>query len=327
MRASQPARTAESGTRVHFAGATQAGRVRAINQDSVFVDQLASGVLAVVADGMGGHNTGEVASQKAVTIISRELAASRAHPPLAIAKAVQAANLDIYDYARAHPEHQGMGTTLTTVLIDDQVGLVGHIGDSRAYLIRDGTIRQLTQDHSWVADRVRQGILTEDEAKRHRWRNVITNALGALPEIKLDIAHFEVRSGDRLLLCSDGISMLLSDAQLLEVVSHHPPEDAVARLMQLANDRGSPDNLSAIVLYVEQVEVRPKPYALPSKHDTPASVALRGTLSGIRQIEEAYPAQDWLSKLRRQAWYPYRYWLAACVALVILFVYFSSLRP
>lgn len=316
---------AESGTRVHFAGATQPGLVRTINQDSVFVGRLASGLLAVVADGMGGHNTGEVASQKAIAIISRELAANWTHPPIAIAKAVQAANLDIYHYAHEHPEHQGMGTTLTIVLIDDQVGLVGHIGDSRAYLIREGAIQQLTQDHSWVADRVRQGVLTEDEAKRHRWRNVITNALGALPEIKLDINHFEVRSGDRLLLCSDGISMLLSDPQLLEVVSRHPPEEAVSRLMQLANDRGSPDNLSAIALYVEQVEVRPKPYTLPSQSDTPASVELRGTLSGIRQVEEAYPAQDWLSRLRRQSWFPYRFWLAACAALLLLFVYFSLL--
>jgi len=311
-----------SGTRVHFAGATQPGRVRAINQDSVFVDRLASGVLAVVADGMGGHNTGEVASQKAITIISRELATGWTHPPIAIAKAVQAANLEIYDYAHEHPEHQGMGTTLTIVLIDDQVGLVGHIGDSRAYLIREGAISQLTQDHSWVADRVRQGVLTEDEAKRHRWRNVITNALGALPEIKLDIDHFAVRSGDRLLVCSDGISMLLSDAQLLEIVSRYPPEETVSRLMQRANERGSPDNLSAIALFVEQVEVRPKPYALPSK---PASVELRGTLSGIRQVAEAYPAQDWLSRLRRQSWYPYRFWLAACGALLLLFIYFGLL--
>ncbi len=309
-----------SGTLVRFAGATQPGRVRAINQDSVFVGRLASGMLAVVADGMGGHNTGEVASQKAITIISRELATNWTHPPIAIAKAVQAANLDIYDYALVHPEHQGMGTTLTIVLIDDQVGLVGHIGDSRAYLIREGAISQLTQDHSWVADRVRQGVLTEDEAKRHRWRNVITNALGALPEIKLDIDHFEVRSGDRLLVCSDGISMLLSDAQLLEVASRYPPEEAVSRLMQLADGRGSPDNLSAIALHVEQVEVRSKPYALPSKS---ASVELRGTLSGIRQVEEAYPAQDWLSRLRRQSWYPYRFWLAACGALLLLFVYFG----
>jgi PPM family protein phosphatase len=138
-------------TRALYAGLSEAGRVRSINQDSHFVGEMETGYVAVVADGMGGHKTGEVASQKAVETIRGELSQASTHPPAALAKAVQAANLEIFDYASLHPEHQGMGTTLTTVFIDDQVGLVGHVGDSRAYLIRNNGIRQLTFDHSWVS--------------------------------------------------------------------------------------------------------------------------------------------------------------------------------
>jgi PPM family protein phosphatase len=317
----------KSGTQVDFSGRSEAGQVRTVNQDSHYVGETASGYLAVVADGMGGHKTGEVASQKAVSIIQRELEANRNHPPTALAKAVQAANLEVYDYAAENPEHKGMGTTLTTVFIDDQVGLVGHVGDSRAYLIRNASIRQLTLDHSWVADRVRQGILTQDEAKHHRLRNVITNALGSTPEVKLDILHFEVRTGDRLLLCSDGISTLLTDEVMESIVSNHTPEEAVQRLIGEANRRGSPDNVTAIVLEVQEVEDRPKRYALPKTyHEAPSSITISETMSGIRKVEEAFPRQDLLAKLRRQPWYPYRLWILGSLYLILLIVIFSLWR-
>jgi protein phosphatase len=309
---------------VRYAGASEAGRVRAVNQDSYFVGRLPSGgILAVVADGMGGHQTGEVASQKAVDIIQRELSRSRAHPPTAIARAVQAANLEIFEYASDYPEHQGMGTTLTTVYLDDQVGLVGHIGDSRAYLIRNGRVTQLTQDHSWVAERVRQGVLSESEAKRHRWRNVITNALGTTPEIKLDIAGFEVQAGDRLLLCSDGVSMLFSEEAMAAIVCSHDPEGAVRALIEGANMRGSPDNITAVVLEVVSVEARPKRYELPPRASEIASVKIGDTMSGIRAVEETFPKRDLFAKLRRQSWYPYRFWLLGCLYLFLLFLIFS----
>lgn len=314
----------EQETRIRFAGGSEPGRVRAINQDSHFVSTMpGKGVLAVVADGMGGHQTGEVASQKAVSIIRAELERSRAQPPTAIAKAVQSANLEIYQYANEHPDHSGMGTTLTTLVIDDQVGLIGHIGDSRAYLIREGSVKQLTYDHSWVAERVRQGILTEEEAKRHRWRNVITNALGATPEIKLDVSHFLVKDGDKLLLCSDGISMLLPEEVLGRVVSEHSPEEAVKRLLQKANERGSPDNITAVVLEVDRVVHKPKRYALPEEFGGAAAVNIGATMSGVRKVEEAFPPQDFLSKLRRKTWYPYRFWILGSLYLILLIVFFS----
>jgi protein phosphatase len=311
-----------TGTVVHYHGYTEPGRVRTINQDSFFVGEVTGGYLAVVADGMGGHNTGEVASQKAVEIISRELSARRSYPPAALAKAVQAANLDIYQYAQEHREHHGMGTTLTTLYIDDQIGLIGHVGDSRLYLLRGDTLRQLTFDHSWVAEQVRQGILTDDEAKRHRLRNVITNALGAMPKVRLELSYVTVVAGDTFLLCSDGISMLMSEGEITQLLSQ-PPAEAVDALMALANKRGSPDNITAIVLKVEAVEVRSKRYALPPEQkEATQSVTLGGTMTGIRRIEERFPRLDFWSKLKRQPWYPYRFWLLGSFYLLLLIIAF-----
>src|SRR5690606_25038403 len=145
-------------TVVVAAGATDAGRVRSVNQDCFFEGRMPPyGHLAVVADGMGGHLSGEGASRRAVEPLPERLARHRAQAPVALARAAQAANVEVYNRAIEKPEHRGMGTTLTAVLIDDQVGLVGHVGDSRAYLLRDGNLIRLTDDHSWVADRVKQG--------------------------------------------------------------------------------------------------------------------------------------------------------------------------
>jgi protein phosphatase len=314
--------------KVEHAGASEPGRVRSVNQDSHHVGQLGKGqVVAIVADGLGGHLTGEIASQKAVDILWRELQRGRAHPPVAMARAVQAANLAIYDHAAEHPESRGMGTTLTVVVLDDQVGLVGHVGDSRAYLIRDDTMRQLTLDHSWVADRVRQGMLTEEEARGHRWRNVVTNALGSQPQIKLDVMHFEVRPGDHILICSDGISMLLPPELLQRIVLGNPPELACQLLLEEANNRGSPDNITAVVLKVNEVTARPKRYALPADQaGEPNSVQIGESMSGIRNIEDAFPVQDIFSKLRKQAWYPYRLWLLGSLYLLLLIIVFSVWR-
>lgn len=311
-------------TDVALAGRTDAGLVRAVNQDSFLAERVpGKGWLAVVADGMGGHQMGELASQTAVEALRRELERIRTHPPTALARAAQAANLEVYNEALERPESRGMGTTLTTVLIDDQVGLVGHVGDSRAYLIRGGTIRQLTQDHSWVAERVRQGLLTEDEARRHRFRNVITNALGATETFKLDMLHFEIAEGDRVLVCSDGVSMLLSDTMMRQIVEGAPPDEAAEQLIAEANDRGSPDNVTVVVAEVRRLATHPKRYALPPAADEPSSVKISGTMSGIREIEETFPARNLLATMRKQPWYPYRVWIVGSLYLVLLFLLFS----
>ncbi len=324
MGSQSPALPRPRSTTVRLGGYSEPGRVRTVNQDSYFVGEIpGKGFLAAVADGMGGHQTGEVASQKAVSILHHEVLRSRTQPPAAIAKAVQSANLEVFNYASAHPEHRGMGTTLTTVFIDDQVGLVGHVGDSRAYLVRDGDIRQLTHDHSWVADRVRQGLLTAAEAKRHRWRNVITNALGATPSFKLDILHFEIQKGDRLLLCSDGVSMLLSEIMMMQIVTEYTPEQAARELVYEANDRGSPDNVTAVVLEVCELEENPKRYTLPPHYRQPASVSISESESGIRKIEKDFPIRDLFTKLREKPWYPYRFWIVGSLYLILLFLLFS----
>ncbi|HEX7038975.1 MAG TPA: PP2C family serine/threonine-protein phosphatase [Trueperaceae bacterium] len=308
------------------AGASDPGRVRSLNQDAYFCGRVGPhGYLGAVADGMGGHISGELASRRAVEVLVETLQRSRAHAPVALARAAQAANVEVYNHALEHPEHRGMGTTLTAVLVDDQVGLVGHVGDSRAYLLREGQLLRLTDDHSWVADRVRQGLLSEDEASRHRYRNVITNAIGATPRFRLDVLHFEVRRGDRLLLVSDGVSMLLPEALMAQVVAESPPEEAVRRLLREANDRGSPDNVTAVVLQVREVVPRHKRYDLPANQLEVATVAIGDTMSGIRQVEDGYPPNGPLARLRRHPWYPYRGWVLGSALLFVLLVVLLAL--
>jgi len=314
-------------TAVQGAGASDPGRVRSVNQDFYYEGPVGSyGHLAVVADGMGGHISGEVASRSAVEALTASLRHNRAHAPVALARAAQAANVEVYNQAIEHPEHRGMGTTLTAVLIDDQVGLVGHVGDSRAYLLRDGQIIRLTDDHSWVADRVRQGLLSEDEASKHRYRNVITNAIGATPTFKLDVLHFEVRPQDVVLLVSDGISMLLSEPLMAQLATSHEPKVAVRRLLREANDRGAPDNVTAVVLRVDEVVSRHKRYDLPEKQLEASTVAIGDTLSGIREVEDDFPANGPVARLKRHPWYQYRGWLLGCVSLLAVIVFFLLRR-
>lgn len=314
-------------TRVTAAGVSDAGRVRAVNQDAHWMGDVPSkGFLAVVADGMGGHQTGEVASEQALSTLRAKLGSTRAHPPAALARAIQAANLAVHALATERPEHHGMGTTLTALLVDDQVGLVGHVGDSRAYRLRDGVLEQLTHDHSWVADRVRQGLLSTEEARRHRWRNVITNVLGAGPRFRLDLTTFEVRAGDRFLLCSDGVSMLVSEGLMAQILKSLPPQGAAEALVAEANDRGSPDNVTAVVVEIAAVAARPKGYDLPASDGTPASIDVGETMSGIRQIEDEFPLRSPLRALRKQPWYPFRGWIVGSLYLMLLFLLFSMWR-
>ncbi len=254
--------TSDSLPLVFAAALTDPGRKRALNEDAVTQLTTPYGGIFVVADGMGGHRTGEVASQMAVTTLSEFL--RREDPsPQAVLEAFEAANDAIYQ-AGQKPESRGMGTTCTSLWLDMPYALIAHVGDSRAYLLRDGQFIQLTQDHSWVADRVRQGLLTEEEARNHRWRNVITNALGSFPQARVDLVGVKVKPGDVFLLCSDGLSGVLEDKVLQEIVLTNPPEPSVGKLIKLANDWGGPDNISAVVVTIgSHVSERSRPYALP----------------------------------------------------------------
>ena len=307
--------------RLTLAGDSSPGMVRETNQDSFFLDMTPQGALALVADGMGGHVSGELASRKARDALVQALKGGSKYPPLAMAQAVGRANLDIFDYAAAHPGDHGMGTTLTVAVIDDHIAVIGHVGDSRAYLIRDGVITQLTRDHSWVADRVRQGLLSQDEAKRHQWRNIITNSVGTQPEVRLELSALTLQPGDKLLLCTDGLTLLLPDDALLQVLERTPPEEAAHELVRRANERGSPDNVTALVLAVKEVIAQPKIYALPA--ETPVSVTLGEGAAGLSTVEQAFSYQSRSAWLQRHSFWPYRWWLLGCLALVVLFIFFS----
>ncbi len=169
-----------------------------------------------------------------------------------------------------------MGTTATCLLLDLPYALIAHVGDSRAYLLRQGELALLTEDHSWVAERVRQGLLTAEEAKTHRWRNVITNALGSFPQARVDLLGLKVEPGDVFLLCTDGLSGVLDDRTLKEVLKNFTPEEAAGRLVALANEWGGPDNISVVVVRVpEELPKATRPYALPLEAARGAPVRLK----------------------------------------------------
>jgi protein phosphatase len=245
-----------------FALETHPGRKRPKNEDAVGHALTPWGGVFVVADGMGGHRTGEVAARLAVETILESL--KEAEPsPKALLEAFEGANARIYQEAQ-RPENRGMGTTATCLLLDLPYALIAHVGDSRAYLLRGEELTLLTEDHSWVAERVRQGLLSPEEARTHRWRNVITNALGSFPQARVDLLGLKLFPGDTFLLCSDGLSGVLEDRTLKEVLKNFPPEEAARRLVELANEWGGPDNVSAIVVRLPQeLPKGTRPYALP----------------------------------------------------------------
>jgi PPM family protein phosphatase len=253
---------------LEIAGLTHTGMVRPANEDTWATESFPIGRLIVVADGMGGHKAGEVASSLAangVVEALRELAL-KATPPEALARAFQRANLAVYQQASKRSESRGMGTTLTAAFIDGDAAILAHVGDSRAYLVRGIKIEQLTRDHSWVAERVRQGILTADEAKTHRWRNVITNAIGSFPQLRLDLFGLELREGDTILLCSDGVSNVLGEEEMLEMIggaARSDLEKIAQTMIDAANEKGAPDNVTVVLARAHKLMPRKRNYRLP----------------------------------------------------------------
>jgi len=222
------------------------GRVRTHNEDSV----LAQPPLFVVADGLGGHEAGEVASAIAVETLRDH--APRRPDAKALARAVKAANREVIRAAREGYGKAGMGTTMTAAIVEGSRIVLAHVGDSRAYLLHAGTLRQLTEDHSMVADMIRRGQLTEAEARYHPNRSVITRALGTDPNMVADTYEFTAESGDRLLLCSDGLTGMLEDAAIAEMLGgYREPSVAARTLIDAANDAGGHDNISVVIVDIE----------------------------------------------------------------------------
>ena len=244
------------------AGRTDVGRRRDFNEDSLAID-LGAGLLAL-ADGMGGHAAGEVASKIATETVLEFVRATAGKRHIdwpygydegqslsanKLRSAVHLANDRIFKTIEDHPEMKGMGTTLVTVLAQGAAACVANIGDSRVYSYRSGHLTQLTSDHSWVGEQVRMGNLSAEEAVRHPFRNVITRALGSREDVSADLKELRLEPGDRMLLCSDGLTTMIEDKEILEVLEAWPddPAAAAAALVDRANEAGGEDNITVIV--------------------------------------------------------------------------------
>jgi len=227
------------------AAASDVGLLREGNEDAAFAGTR----LLAVADGMGGHAAGEVASAAVIAALEQleELGVNAGDPQEALREAVQEANASLRDMVAADNELQGMGTTVTAVLTDGAYTWLAHVGDSRAYLLRGGELRQLTRDHTFVQQLVDEGRISAEDASTHPQRNYITRALDGRDGVELDLDRLDLQPGDRLLLCSDGLSGVVSDDSIADVLSGSTPEQAVQRLVDLALRGGGPDNITCIV--------------------------------------------------------------------------------
>jgi len=233
--------------------ATDIGQVRNHNEDSVWCGAIdGSRTLCIVADGMGGHAAGEVASQLAIATVREVFSTPDVPDPCErLKRAIQAANHAIWERGNQVATQHGMGTTLTSALLSENRVILGHVGDSRAYLLRDSVLTQLTHDHSWVAEQVRAGLLTEEQARWHPYRNIITRALGSAPDVTVDMLTEPLLPGDTILLCSDGLSGQVTDEELRDVLLTCAPQNAVERLIEMANANGGPDNITAVVIHCD----------------------------------------------------------------------------
>ncbi len=261
-------------SQVQRASLSDVGRRRRANQDHCGEFPAADGsVLLVCCDGMGGHLGGEVASLVAVETIGREFsaAAAGAPPDARLRRAFQAAHARVSGRAAQRPELHGMGTTGVALFYDGAARVwVAHVGDSRCYRVRDGRIEQLTHDHSIVAELVRAGRLTPEQAASHP-HNELSRAIGASRELEVDCAELDVKPGDRFLLCSDGLWNLVEPREMAEAVLRETPSGAVRRLVDRANERGGTDNVTVQVLGVG--DAAPPP--VPDEDDTERELSAR----------------------------------------------------
>jgi len=237
-------------------GLTDVGRCREVNQDELLIDPALG--LYAVADGMGGHAAGEVASQLAIESLARAMSDDPAEPTATgaaqqLERALHEGNRKICDSVLTHGEWRGMGTTIVALLaLGDRV-VIGHVGDSRAYLLREGKLHRLTSDHSWVNEQVKLGLMTDDEAHQHPMRNIVTRALGNRVDLKVDLTQEDVRPGDLFLLCSDGLNSMMSDGEILATLTAagSDPEKVCHALVDRANQNGGEDNITVVVVQIE----------------------------------------------------------------------------
>jgi serine/threonine protein phosphatase PrpC len=250
---------------MHFrhAALSDVGIKRAQNEDSYLVN--ADLGLFVVADGMGGHAGGETASRVAVATIEQEMAAARQRAaaafeapgalettPLAdvVREVLEAACGAVYHAGKADPELDGMGTTSIALLVHGGYALAGHVGDSRLYIVRGEHIQQLSEDHSLVNEQVKAGLLTPDQARVSRFKNIITRSVGFEEDVLVDVFGVRLEAGDKLLLCSDGLSNMVDDEELRDTLRQVPTDRVPQTLVDLANARGGDDNITVIAIEI-----------------------------------------------------------------------------
>lgn len=253
-------------TRFKAEGKTDVGLKREHNEDNILVaDDMG---LFAVADGMGGHAAGEVASEAAIESLREFVHQVREDENITwpfgtrddltihenlLYSGISLANRKVCSLAEENAAFGGMGTTIAVLYLAEGKAHVSHVGDSRVYLYRDGELSGLTQDHSWVNEQVQRSIITEEEARTHRWRNVITRALGNRDEVEIDIAQVEVRSGDLFLLCSDGLTSMIDDQAIEGALAGDNGElsKTCEKLVALANEAGGLDNISVVIIRIE----------------------------------------------------------------------------
>lgn len=248
-------------------GITDVGKKRRRNEDSLLINDDLQ--LYVVADGMGGHSGGEFASKMAISTIEEVVSGFDADPEATVISgvnsdeanfgdrlryAIQMASSRIYDRAIYDASLKGMGTTSVAVMFDSGLAHIANVGDSRAYFFHANKIKQLTRDHSLVSEQVEAGVISAQDAKKHKLKNIITRSVGYQEDVEIDLDKVEVHMGDKLLLCSDGLSNMIEDSEIHEIVKSNSLKDSCKLLIKKANDAGGDDNVTVLLLEVLETD-------------------------------------------------------------------------
>jgi len=236
-------------TTLRVGSATDVGRRRDHNEDALATfESEDGGLVLVVADGMGGHLAGEVASAMAIEILQRELKAPAADPSGALRAAIELANREIWDEAARDSEKAGMGSTIVAAIVRGNQAYLANAGDSPAYLVRDGQTEQLTRDHGLVAEQVEAGVIAEEDAEHHPFRHILTRCLGAEASVEVETyPPRELQAGDVLVLCSDGLTEHVRKREVAALVEAEDPDEVARDLIEVANQRGGHDNITVVV--------------------------------------------------------------------------------
>ncbi|HEV8254209.1 MAG TPA: Stp1/IreP family PP2C-type Ser/Thr phosphatase [Vicinamibacteria bacterium] len=253
--------------KIAYHALTDVGRKRKGNEDSLFLNPDQN--LFIVADGMGGHAAGEIASKMAVEAINEFVCLTGGDDDITwpfgldenisydgnrLKTAIKYANRKVLEATKEKSEYEGMATTVAAVLVDGDTANLAHVGDSRVYLMRDGVLKQLTSDHSWVNEQIQSGVLSADQARGHPLRNVVTRALGGKPDLQVDMQVHKMQPGDLLLLCSDGLTTMLPDDEIHELLEGASGDirRAAQDLVAAANEKGGEDNITVVLIQFQE---------------------------------------------------------------------------